>query len=161
MKKALVLPVVAALFFAFVLLFVKVGGTDFLGALLGIGPRLSYKAVFLTNGQVYFGKVQKTEAQTITLTDVFYLKTKEIDPKDPKQATAAAQLELVKPGAEIYGPKDTLIVNRRQILVIQDLKEDSPVVRGIARYYQTVSSSTGSGPTKTPSRKGKVEVKSE
>jgi len=38
-------------------------------------------------------------------------------------------------GSEIYGPEDAMTVNRKQIVSIESLKEDSQVVRSIRGYY--------------------------
>lgn len=120
----------------------------------------NYVAVFLSNKQVYFGKLRDAESTFPTLTDVFYLRvTQTLDPgtagnaeevsvvksgKDAKDETvtptaAAArklknQLTLIKLGSEIHGPTDTIRINRDQILFVETLKDDSKVVKAITDY---------------------------
>jgi hypothetical protein len=38
-----------------------------------LGATSSYQAVFLTNGQVYFGKLSETDSNWVQLSDIYYL----------------------------------------------------------------------------------------
>lgn len=92
-----------------------------------------YQAVFLTNNQVYFGKLYNTNSAYPTLRDIYYLQvTQVLQPKDPK--APAQQINLVKLGGELHGPEDAMRINRGQILFVEDLKADSQVVSAIANY---------------------------
>lgn len=121
-----------------------------------------YVAVFLSNKQVYFGKLNDAESTFPTLTDVFYLRVTQTlapgtagsaqevsvvkngkDAKDKVATPAAAvaqqlknQLTLIKLGAEIHGPTDSIRINRDQILFVETLKDDSKVVKAINDYRQ-------------------------
>lgn len=93
-----------------------------------------YSAVFLTNDQVYFGKLTDANSQYPKLTEVYYLR---IDrPLQPPPATEAAQpdVQLVKLGNELHGPVDEIKFNREQILYIEDLKDDSRIVAAIREF---------------------------
>ncbi len=96
----------------------------------GRGENSSYKSVLLTNKAAYFGKVKNSNADFVTLSDVFYLR---LSPSGAE--TAGGGLELAKLGSEIFGPEDTMAINRKQIVSIESLKEDSQVVRAIRGYY--------------------------
>jgi hypothetical protein len=90
-----------------------------------------YQAVFLTNNQVYFGKLNNIAAQYPVLRDIYYLQvTQTLQPRD---ATAPAQptLNLIKLGAELHGPTDEMRINRDHILFWENLKPDSQVVQAI------------------------------
>ncbi len=99
-----------------------------------------YQAVFFTNGQVYFGKLQKLNGDYLKLTDVFYLQapaTNTTDSKNP-QLTAdqqAANVQLIKLGNEIHGPEDSMIVNKQQVLFFENLKKDGKVTDSITKYH--------------------------
>ena len=87
-----------------------------------------YQAVFLDNGQVYFGKLETSRGEFYTLTDVFYL-----------QSGAAAidqvsNLALTKLGKEAHGPEDQMQINISHILFIEDMKSDSKVLQAINQY---------------------------
>lgn len=90
----------------------------------------SYQAVFLTNNQVYFGKLADQDRAYVTLTDIFYLQVNQ--PLQPSQPNP--NVSLVKLGNELHGPADWMEINRDQILFIENLRPDSQVVQGITKY---------------------------
>lgn len=105
-----------------------------------------WQAVFLSNGQVYFGKVKSVGLKTLALSDIYYLqvvtkplqRTQEGGTAAASTATAANQtqqeLTLIKLGNEIHGPTDHMLINRDQILLTEQLKDDSRVVQAITKY---------------------------
>ncbi len=121
-----------------------------------------YQAVFLTNGQVYFGKLTNADKQYVTLKDIYYLQvtapaTAQATPQTPAQQQ---QLSLVKLGQELHGPLDTMEINRDQILFFEDMKEDSQVMVAVRKYQkdppaanqnsQTPAATLPAGGTQTP-----------
>ena len=65
-----------------------------------------YQAVFLTNGQVYFGKVNNVDSSYVKLTDIYYLQVQQqVQPKDTS-SSATPQVSLAKLGGELHGPED-------------------------------------------------------
>jgi len=100
-------------------------------------PKDTYQAVFLTSGQVYFGKVAHQNRQFVILTDIYYLRASQaLQPPKEGEESAAEQpnLSLIKLGNELHGPVDEMKINRDQILFIEDLKADSKVVEAIKEY---------------------------
>lgn len=99
-----------------------------------------YQAVFLTNGQVYFGKLAPFNDKSMKLTDVFYLQTKtaqQDDPENPqKTTTEQADVQLIKLGDEIHGPRDEMVMLTEQVLFYENLKSDSKVAESIKRYKE-------------------------
>lgn len=106
-----------------------------------------YQAVFLTNGQVYFGKISGQDDNTVTLKDIYYLQV--IQPPlqgqqqtgqqqtAQQQAAAAAaqpQISLVKLGSELHGPVDEMHIYKSQILFYEDMKDDGKVAQAIKQY---------------------------
>lgn len=93
-----------------------------------------YQAVFLTNNQVYFGKLSKLGSDFPILQDVFYLQLAQpLQPQDPK-AAAQPQVNLVKLGGELHGPEDEMQINQNQILFVENLRADSQIVRAIIDF---------------------------
>ena len=90
-------------------------------------PELStpYHAVALTNGQLFFGRIDGFGTDYTVLRDVFYIQTRQ-NP-DTKQVANV----LIKRGGEAHGP-DRMIINRQQVLLIEPVKEDSQIARLIA-----------------------------
>lgn len=101
-----------------------------------------YQAVFLTNGQVYFGKLSSPSGSYVGLKDIYYLQVT----NPPLQGSGAAgqaqqsqqqpQLSLVKLGSELHGPVDAMEINRDQILFYEDIKEDGKVMQAIREYQK-------------------------
>lgn len=103
-----------------------------------------YQAVFLTNGQVYFGKINMANNTYLELVDIFYLQVKpvlqqgegdnqnaNVNPQDQK-----TELSLVKLGNELHGPLDRMMINKDQVVFVEDLKDDSKVTDAIKRFQQ-------------------------
>ncbi len=127
-----------------VLVIIVLGGLWKAG-LLGSFDSDTYKAVFLTNSQVYFGKVHGESNQFVRLTDIFYLQVQQA--VQPKGSEPASQnLALIKLGDELHKPQDEMRINRDQILFIEDLKPDSQIVERITAFHAAQSGT----PTPTP-----------
>jgi len=130
-----------------------------IGAFLAIqqfkGKGKNRQAVFLTNGQVYFGNVSRMNSRWVRIKDIYYLQVQQPlqPPKDPKDQQQP-QISLVKLGNELHGPKDTMDINRDQILFIEDMKDDSKVNGAIAEYIKTggQSSQPAATPTVAPTK---------
>ena len=104
------------------------------GSIGGIVKKNQYQAVFLTNGQVYFGKLQNTSGQYLRLTDVYYLQATDVqstENKDQKDAQNQATQQLIKLGNEIHGPENEMIVSREQVLFFENIKADGTVGKAI------------------------------
>lgn len=99
-----------------------------------------YQALFLTNGQVYFGKLDVLNGDYFKLSDIFYLQAQSEagDNQENPQETSDEQspdVQLIKLGEEIHGPVDEMLVSRDQVLFFENLKEDSQVSASIKEYY--------------------------
>lgn len=108
--------------------------TDNLGVAGGLDD---YQAVFLSNNQVYFGKLANADSQYPVLHEVYYLQvTQTLQPKD-QSAPPPPNINLVKLGGEIHGPTDEMRINRDHILFVEDLKADSQVVVAIKAFKES------------------------
>jgi len=102
----------------------------------------NYQAVFLTNGQVYFGKMSNVEDDYVKLANIYYLQvtpvlqTRTPDDTAGSVPTQQQQLSLVKLGNELHGPVDEMYINRQHVLFIEDLKEDGRVVQAIKDFEE-------------------------
>lgn len=97
-----------------------------------------YSAVFLTNTQVYFGKIVERNDRQLVLEDIFYLQVNgnSVQPEQKdKNASQDSQVSLVKLGNELHGPQDRMRINQEQIIFTESLKDDSKVVKAIADYH--------------------------
>jgi len=91
-----------------------------------------YQAVFLTNGQVYFGKLATKHGQYLLLTDIYYLQANKAI--QPGADVDKQDMALVKLGSELHGPKDRMEINKDQVLFIEDLSETSKVMEAIKSH---------------------------
>src|SRR3990167_4108279 len=86
----------------------------------------TYQAVFLTNDQIYFGRLKNISSDYLILSDVYYVKINE---------SGAGQLVKLCVG-EPHGPKDEMIVNQDQVLFWENMRLDSQVVKTIQSIQQ-------------------------
>jgi len=103
-----------------------------------------WQAVFLANGQVYFGHLKERTSKYPLLTDIYYLQVNQQNLQSGDQNTntntntnadaAQPQISLIKLGDELHGPKDEMYIAKDQILFWEDLKDDSKVVQAIKDY---------------------------
>jgi len=100
-----------------------------------------WQAVFLTNGQVYFGKVQSYNSNYLHLEDIYYLQVVQAPLQQTQEGAAAqpqgqSELSLVKLGNELHGPQDAMKINSAHVLFTEKLQSDSKVVDAITRYLE-------------------------
>jgi hypothetical protein len=87
-----------------------------------------YQAVFLDNGQVYFGHITTQRAEYLELSQVYYLQSG-ISALDTEASVA-----LVKLGNEMHGPQDQMFIRNEHVLFVENLKDDSKVVQAIQQH---------------------------
>jgi hypothetical protein len=85
----------------------------------------TYQAVLLTNGSVYFGKLDGYQTKFPLLSDVYYVQTG-VDPATKKPTSV-----LVKRGKELHSP-DRMYLNPSQIVLVEPVGPDSKVAQLIA-----------------------------
>jgi len=101
-----------------------------------------YQAVFFTNGQVYFGKLQASGGDYIKLTDIYYLQSQQAggneESGNPQEtATDQSNVQLIKLGDEIHGPEDEMIISKSQVLFYENLKPDGKVAQSIKKFKES------------------------
>lgn len=95
------------------------------------------QAVLLTNGQTYFGKLQMVDGEFAKLSNVFYVQSEEAAAQADEEAAPATNnnMRLIKRGQEVFGPDDSMMISRDQILYFENIKDDSQVSQ-LMRDYQ-------------------------
>jgi hypothetical protein len=81
-----------------------------------------YQAVLLSNGQVFYGKLEQAGARYPVLTDVHWIRS-QVDPQSKQVANS-----LVRRGGEWHAP-DRMVLNAQHILVIEPVRPDSTVAK--------------------------------
>ena len=121
---------------AFVLLLALIGAAFAWKMVLSptLVKKNQYQAVFLTNGQVYFGKLESGGPQFLRLKDVYYLQTNQ----DPQKTDDATKTEannqtqtLIRLGKEIHGPDNEMLISRDQVLFFENISNDGTVGKAI------------------------------
>jgi len=108
-----------------------------------------YQAVFLSNGQVYFGKLHGFYGEHPYLTDVYYIQAQN-DQSGSKTAAPAGNTSLIKLGEEVHKPEGTMILNKSSILFVENLQTDSQVSKLIENNDKSGSTTTNQPATNTP-----------
>lgn len=115
-----------------------------------------YQAVFLSNGQVYFGKLEDVSSDYATLSDIYYLQVTASPPlqgpADQQPAQQNPQLQLVKLGNELHGPEDKMHINTDHILFFEDIKDSGRVVQAIKEYQANPNRGSQSGTQQQPAQ---------
>jgi len=96
------------------------------------------QAVFLTNGQVYFGKIADVTGRYIDLQNIYYLNSQQQPATGDQNAANQQQtnFSLVKLGCELHGPIDQMVINREQVSFWENLKSDGKVAKAIDQWVQ-------------------------
>lgn len=103
-----------------------------------------WQAVFLNNGQIYFGHFSRSGISYWKLSDAYYIKVTKVPvaqpetkpgekknetPEPPQEETRTT---LVKVTDDLHGPENTMFIPASNILFWQNLRDDSSIVRAIA-----------------------------
>ena len=85
-----------------------------------------WQAVFLSDGQVYFGHLKNVNRDFVRLGSVHYLKygtSLQQGQSGTNQAPSSQNLNLIKLGGEIHGPEDVMFIAKDDIIFIENLKD--------------------------------------
>lgn len=92
-----------------------------------------YQAVFLNNGQVYFGKISTLTDKYVDLRGIYYLT--QSTTTSGGQQTATGDYTLVKLGCQqIHYPTDQMLINRDQVTFWENLSKDGKVAKSIEEF---------------------------
>ncbi|MEX2047807.1 MAG: hypothetical protein WEE03_11640 [Chloroflexota bacterium] len=86
--------------------------------------RADYQAVFLANGQTYFGRYYDRLGAYVKIEDVHYLQ--QTEGANPDQAP---DTKLVRRGRELHSPAARMLVPRSAVLFVEDLSDASPIAQ--------------------------------
>lgn len=94
-----------------------------------------FQAVFLTDGQIYFGKITDVQEEYLTLEEIYYLQVdQQVQPEREGEQQQQPNVSLAKLGNELHGPEDQMFINRSQILFWENLKPEGQVTKAITDY---------------------------
>jgi hypothetical protein len=87
------------------------------------------QAVFLTNDQVYFGKITSINKQYVVLGNIYYLQSSNASSKD-----TSGQISLIKLGCELHRPQDRMVISQQQVSFWENLESDGQVAKLVQKY---------------------------
>lgn len=99
-----------------------------------------HQAVFLSTGQVYFGKLEPMNNNYMKLTDVFYIQSGGSATADtssgesPEDVDSSASMQLIKLGEEVHAPEDQIVVNKEHVLFYENIRPEGRVSKLIEDY---------------------------
>jgi hypothetical protein len=94
-----------------------------------------YQAVFLNNGQVYFGNIDSLNGKYLHMTNIYYLTQSTSSASDGK--TSNGDYSLVKLGCQqIHDPYDAMVINRDQVTFWENLQDSGKVVTSIKQFIK-------------------------
>lgn len=86
-----------------------------------------YQAVILSNDKVYFGQIRSISDEFFQLDNAFFLReTRESEEAEPVRA-------LLPVNREIHAPENTMLIRKDEVVLIENLAEDSPILTEITR----------------------------
>lgn len=91
-----------------------------------------YQAVFLVNGQIYFGKLADANEKSFKLTNIYYPQAQSTAgdaAEETDTQTQSGGIQLIKLGDEVHGPESEMYISKDQILYYENLKDDSKVTK--------------------------------
>lgn len=86
-----------------------------------------YQAVILSNDKVYFGRISDASSTFFALDDAFFLRETRED------ENAAPQRALLPVNAELHAPENRMLIRKDEVVLVENLAEDSPVLTEIQR----------------------------
>lgn len=95
------------------------------------------QAVFLNNGQVYFGNIRSLNEKYVRVSNIYYLRVnQQVQPNQTNTNAAAQDISLVKLGCELHGPDDQMLINRDQVTFWENLKTDGQVAKAVTEFVK-------------------------
>lgn len=101
-----------------------------------------YQAVFLSNGQVYFGKLHDYYGGRPYMTDVYYFQANSQTSSSSSAQQSGGNQLLVKLGQEIHAPENKLMLNKDSIMFVENLTDNGKVSEAINKDTQGTGTTT-------------------
>jgi hypothetical protein len=90
--------------------------------------RATYQAVFLANGQTYFGRYYERLGPYAKVENVFYIQQNRSTADD-----SPPESRLVRRGSELHEPTSAMLIAKSAILFVEDLHEGSPIAQFMSK----------------------------
>lgn len=129
LKKKSILAILSLFILSFIVLVLADITASSLSRWAGTPSRSGYYAVFLTNGQAYFGTISQEDDKRMVMNNIYYIQ------KNPDGQTQN-DMTLLKLGNEVHSPEDMMEINKGQLMFVEKLKSDGKVMKAIQDFKQ-------------------------
>lgn len=86
-----------------------------------------YQAVILSNDKVYFGRIENVSDTFFKLDEAYFLR------EVRENETAEPQRSLLPINNELHAPENTMLIRKDEVVLVENLDEESPVLEEIRR----------------------------
>lgn len=96
-----------------------------------------YSAVYLDNGDVYFGKLYGLRGEYATLFDVYYFKDSSFIKQNDVTLSSdpgGGGFSLIRMGSEVHGPENSIKISSKHIIFVEKLSQGSKVLEAISSH---------------------------
>lgn len=90
--------------------------------------RAQYQAVFLTNGQTYFGRYYDRFGAYAKIEDVYYLQQGQAT-----DSSGTTDTRIIRRGHELHEPNSRMLIPKSAILFVEDLTDSSQIAQFMQR----------------------------
>ena len=90
--------------------------------------RAQYQAVFLTNGQTYFGRYYDRIGAYAKVEDVYYLQQGQAT-----DSSGTTDTRIIRRGHELHEPTSRMLIPKSAILFVEDLTDSSRIAQFMQR----------------------------
>lgn len=87
--------------------------------------RQTYQAVFLSNGQTFFGRYYDRLGPYVKIVSAYYIQ----QTSDPADSSKPPESRIVRRGGELHGPAPEMLVPKTAVLFVEDLSDASPIAQ--------------------------------
>lgn len=93
----------------------------------------SYQAVFLNNGQLYFGKITEITNAYIIMDRPHFLQLAQ-EPIDQEEQEVQPEMKLISIKDEFHKPKDFILIEKSSVIFIEELRSVSQIADAIENF---------------------------
>lgn len=92
--------------------------------------RSGYYSFFLTDGQIYIGKISRQDDREINIKDVYYAISDQ-GVVSLNNYIKGIDFSLVRVGREIHGPENSVVLNRKKVIFYKNLAPEGKLAEAI------------------------------
>ena len=93
----------------------------------------TYQAVFLSNGQLYFGQISEMTNEYIKMEKPHFLQLAQ-DQAELEDSGVQPEMQLISIKDEFHKPKDFVLIEKSSVIFIEELREASQIADAIENF---------------------------